>query len=267
MAYNTAITDALSAAANSNAPSLKFATWFGTGVSLGSITEITPGIDYQQSISGTDVLTGCTFPDSLQSFMGSNVQTYIKMIPDPTTPAWTAATVTTQIENILQSTTCPQSPPGARELYQPVHSRVAAIGGGSSKPQIDFHITRPGSGGAPASELSEIYVSMWYYIPPELDSMLDYAAAANYYTLWDWKTGGYGGSTGYGDYRVALLVLRGSVGGGLYYKLSADNAANGNWDSVLKTGIPTVGTSNIGSGGYWQIKTAPGSATADLGLS
>ena len=58
MAYNTAITDALSAAANSNAPSLKFATWFGTGVSLGSITEI----NYQQSISGTDVLTGCSFP-------------------------------------------------------------------------------------------------------------------------------------------------------------------------------------------------------------
>ena len=145
MTYNTAITDALSAVANSNAPSLKFATWFGTGVSLGSITELTPGINYQQNISGTDVLTGCTFPDSLQSFMGSNVQTYIQMIPDPTTPDWTAGTVTTQIENILQSTTCPQSPPDARELYQPVHSRVAAIGGSSSKPQIDFHITRPGS--------------------------------------------------------------------------------------------------------------------------
>lgn len=331
MAYNTAITDALSAVANSNAPSLKFATWFGTGVSLGSITELTPGINYQQNISGTDALTGCTFPDSLQSFMGSNVQTYIQMIPDPSTfsgtgsitgttltitavttgilavgtlitgtgvtagtkitalgtgtggtgtytvnnshggtgsititvPAFTAGTLTNQIENILQSTDCPQSLPGARELYQPVHYRNSAIGGSSSKPQIDFHITRPGSGGAPASELSEIYVSMWHYIPPELDSMLDYAAAANYYTLWDWKTGGYGGSTGYGDYRVALLVLRGSVGGGLYYKLSADNAANGNWDG--STTIPTVGTSNIGSGGYWKINTAPGSATADLG--
>ncbi len=263
MPYNTAITDALSAVANSNAPSLKFATWFGTGVSLGSITEITPGINYQQNITGTDALTGCIFPDSLQSFMGSNVQTYIQMIPDPTTPAWTAGTVTTQIENILQSTDCPQSPTGARELYQPVHSRVAAIGGGSSKPQIDFHITRPGSGGAPAPELSEIYVSMWHYIPPELDSMLDYAAAANYYTLWDWKTGGYGGNTGYGDYRVSLLVYRGSVGGGLQYKLSGDNGANGNWDG--STTIPTVGTSNIGSGGYWQIKSAPGSANADLG--
>ena len=67
----------------------------------------------------------------------------------------------------------------------------------------------------------------------------------------------------YGVYRVALLVYRGSVGGGLQYKLSGDNGANGNWDG--STTIPTVGTSNIGSGGYWQIKTAPGSATADLG--
>ena len=258
MTYNTAITDALSAAANSNAPSLKFATWFGTGVSLGSITEITPGIDYHQNITGTDALTGCIFPDSLQSFMGSNVQTYIQMIPDPSTfsgtgsitgttltitavttgilavgtlitgtgvtagtkitalgtgtggtgtytvnnshggtgsititvPAFTAGTLTNQIENILQSTDCPQSLPGARELYQPVHYRNSAIGGVSIKPQIDLHITRPGSGGAPAPELSEIYVSMWHYIPPELDSMLDYAASANYYTLWDWKTGG-----------------------------------------------------------------------------
>lgn len=331
MAYNIAITDALSAVANSNAPSLKFATWFGTGVSLGSITELTPGINYQQNITGTDALTGCTFPDSLQSFMGANVQTYIQMIPDPSTfsgtgsitgttltitavttgilavgtlitgtgvtagtkitalgtgtggtgtytvnnshggtgsiaitvPAFTAGTLTNQIENILQSTDCPQSLPGARELYQPVHYRNSAIGGSSSKPQIDFHITRPGSGGAPAPELSEIYVSMWHYIPPELDSMLDYAASANYYTLWDWKTGGYGGNTGYGDYRVSLLVYRGSVGGGLQYELSGDNAANGNWDG--STTIPTVGTSNIGSGGYWQIKSAPGSATADLG--
>ena len=330
MAYNTAITDALSAAANSNAPSLKFATWFGTGVSLGSITEITPGIDYHQNITGTDALTGCIFPDSLQSFMGSNVQTYIQMIPDPSTfsgtgsitgttltitavttgilavgtlitgtgvtagtkitalgtgtggtgtytvnnshggtgsititvPAFTAGTLTNQIENILQSTDCPQSLPGARELYQPVHYRNSAIGGGS-KPQIDFHITRPGSGGAPAPELSEIYVSMWHYIPPELDSMLDYAAAAHYYTLWDWKTGGYRGNTGLGDYRVLFLVLRGSVGGGLYYKLSGDNGANGIWDG--STTIPTVGTSNIGSGGYWLIKSAPGSADADLG--
>ena len=48
------------------------------------------------------------------------------------------------------------------------------------------------------------------------------------------------------------------MGGGLLYKLSGDNGANDG-------GISTVGTSNIGSGGYWQIKSAPGSADADLG--
>ena len=45
MAYNPVTTDALSAAANSNAPQLKFATWFGTGVTLDAITASTPGVD------------------------------------------------------------------------------------------------------------------------------------------------------------------------------------------------------------------------------
>ena len=331
MAYTPVVTSALSAASLSNAPQLKFSTWFGTGVTLDAITASTPGLDFRQNISGTDALTGCTFPTSLQSFMGSNVQTYIQMIPDLgfagtgsisgtvltitavssgallnggsigntvggvsagtvitsfgtgtggigtyninnsqtvasstiISPYYTTANVTTQIENILQATDRPRAPTGARELYQPVHFRNTAVGGSSAKPQIDFHITRPGSGGAPPAELSEIYVAMDHFIPAELSTILDYSAGANFYVLFDWKTGGYGGNTGLGDFRIICQIVRGSAGGGLYIKFSADNNANGNWNG--SSGIPTVGTNNVSTDGYWTFRTGVGSADAFIG--
>lgn len=329
MAYNPVTTDALSAAANSNAPQLKFATWFGTGVTLDAITVSTPGVDFRQNISGTDALTGCTFPTSLQSFMGSNVQTYIQMIPDRgfvgtgsisgtvltitavssgallnggligntvggvsagtvitsfgtgtggigtyninnsqtvasstiISPYYTTANVTTHIENILQATDRPRAPTGARELYQPVHFRNTAVGGGSGRPQINFYITRPGSGGAPPAELSEIYVAMDHFIPAELPTIMDYAAGAGFYVIWDYKTGGYNGNTGLGDYSITLQVIRPSVGEGLYYKFSADNNANGNWPTYQPTAVPSVGTIIP----YWTYRSAVGSANSDLG--
>lgn len=339
MTYSQGITDALSSVNNSNAPQLKFATWFGTGVTLGSVTASTPGVDFRQDVTGTDSLTGCTFPTSLQAFMGSNVQTYIQNIPDLgfvgtgsisgtvltitaftsgalingnpigntvggvsagtvitsfgtgtggigtyninnsqtvasstiISPFYTTATVTSQIENILQSTDCPMVPAGSRELYQPVHFRNSPVGGvgypgSTSKPQIDFHITRPGSGGSPAAELGEFYISMYHFLPSELSTTLDFSAGANFYTIWDYKTGGYGGNTGLGDFRLSLSVIRGSIGGGLYYKFQADNNANGNWNG--STGIPSVGTA-IPNGpfpdGYWAYRSAVGTASSDLG--
>ena len=334
--YNPVITSALSAAAGSNPPQLQFATWFGTGVTLDAITAATPGLDFRQNVSGTDALTGYTFPTSLQSFMGSNVQSYIQMIPDlgfsgtgsisgtvltitavssgallnggsigntaggvsaGTTitsfgtgtggvgtyninnsqtvasstiisPYYTTATVTSQIENILQATDCPRVPTGSRELYQPVHFRNTAIGGSSVKPQIDFHITRPGSGGAPPTELGEFYVSMCHFIPSELPTIMDYAAGVNFYVIWDYKTGGYIGNTGLGDYRLTLQIGRGSVGGGLFYKFSADNNANGNWNGNASTSIPSVGTVNVtgaNPNGYWAHRSDVGTADLDLG--
>lgn len=319
--------DALSPMVNTNGPKLEFSTWFGSGVSLGSITASTPGVDFRQDITGTDAITGFTFPTSLQSFMGSNVQTYIQMIPDLgfvgtgsisgtvltitavssgallnggsigntvggvsagtvitsfgtgtggtgtyninnsqtvasstiISPYYTTANVTAQIENILQTTDRPKAPTGARELYQPVHLRNTAVGGSSAKPQIDFHITRPGSGGSPPDELSEVYVAMDHFIPAELSTILDYSAGANFYVLFDWKTGGYGGNTGYGDFRIICQIVRGSVGGGLYIKFSADNNANG--QSV----VPSVGTNNVATDGYWTYRTAIGSADSMIG--
>lgn len=329
-------TDVLAGSTTGSESEHVFSTWFGTGVTLGAVTELNAGINYQQDVTGTDAITGCTFPTDLQSFMGANVQTYIQMIPDLnvfsgtgsisgtvltitgtptgylpalsliqgtgvtagtkvtswgtatggagtynvnnsqtvgpitiTAPAFTAGTVTNQIENILQATTCPGVPTGARELYMPVHYRNSPVGGGglsgsSSKPQIDFHITRPGAAGAPPSELQEIYVVMRHFIPAELSAILDYNAGANFYVLIDWKSGGYGGSTGIGDYRIKCEIIRSSDGGGLRYKFSADNSANGNWNG--SSGIPSVGTS-IPNGtyldGYWAHRSDIGSADAD----
>lgn len=334
------LTDALGPSALANSARLQFATWFGTGVTLEAITSGTPGVDFNQTISGTDALTGYTFPTSLQSFMGSNVQTYVQMIPDLgfvgtgsisgtvltitdvssgalingnpigntlgqvsagtvitsfgtgaggvgtyninnsqtvasssiRSPFYTTATVTSQIENILQSTTCPIAPVGAKELYQPVHFRNSPNGGtggysnSASKPQIDFHITRPGSGGSPALELGEFYITMCHFLPAELPSTLDFNAGSNFYVLFDFKTGGYQGNTGIGDFRISLNVIQGSVGGPLFYKFSADNNANGNWNG--SSGIPSVGTATPNGtfpDGYWAYRSALGTATSDLG--
>lgn len=331
MAYNQLITDALSPLSNSNQPTLHFATCFGSGVSLGAMTEATPGLFYTQNVSGTDAVTGCTFPDSLYGLMGNNTTTQIQLIPDLAfigtgsidgtvliitsvssgaltngstidstngavingttissfgtgiggigtynldtpqnvssativSPGYTAANVTANLEAILQSTTAPVRS-GSRELYIPVHNRKF-VGGTNSRPQGIFMVTRNGTGGQPPASLQEFYVSTVRFLPADLATIMSYAYGSNYYTIWDYKTGGYGGGNAFGDYRISLIIGRAATGG-LYYKFSADNNANGNWNG--SSGIPSVGTVNVtGSNpdGYWAYRTSQGSAETDLG--
>lgn len=261
MAYNQGIVDALSLLAGSNAASLKFASWFGSGVNLGALTEYSSSL-YTQDITGTDALTGFTFPTSLQAFMGNSVNTQVWLIPDPKTPDYDTGTLSSHIEAILQSSTAPQGPTGYRELYTPVHTRNSA-NGGNSKPQIPLMITRSGSGGLPPADLPEIYVSTWHFIPANLSTILDVAYGSNFYVLKDFKTGGYGGGNAFGDFRIWIGIIRASAGQPLYYKFAADNNANGNWTGIA--GIPTVG--NVTT--YWQFPTVPGTsdgkAEDDLG--
>ena len=144
MPYNQGITDALSPLSRSNVASLKFASWFGSGVSLGALTQATSSL-YMQNITGTDALTGFTFPTSLQAFMGNSVNTQIWLIRDPKVPDYDTGTLSSHIGAILQPSTAPQGPTGYRELYTPVHTRNSD-NGSNSKPQILLMITRSGSG-------------------------------------------------------------------------------------------------------------------------
>lgn len=258
MPYNQGITDALSPLARSNAASLKFASWFGSGVNLGALTQATSNL-YMQNITGTDALTGFTFPTSLQAFMGNSVNTQIWLIRDPKVPDYDTGTLSSHIEAILQPSTAPQGPTGYRELYTPVHTRNSD-NGSNSKPQILLMITRSGSGVSPPADLPEIYVSTWHFIPANLSSILDVPYGSNYYILKDFKTGGYGGENSFGDFRIWIGIVRSTAGQPLYYKFAADNNANG-----YSPTIPSVGSLTT----YWQFPTVPGTsdgkAEDDLG--
>lgn len=329
-------TDALSQIANTiNGPKLEFSTWFGSGVSLGSLTEITPGRYYQYVLSGADALTGSVFPDSLFDLMGSNTTATVQFIPDlsfigtgsitgtklnitqvlsgaltvgttiessngsiidgttissfdtgtggvglynvsnsqsvaSTTinaPGYTIANLPAHIEGILQSTTYPKAPSGAKELYVPVHNRKATTGG-NSRPQGIFMITRNGVGGLPPPDLQEIYTTSIHFIPANLDSRLVPSYGSSFYVLKDWKTGGWTGGNALGDYRLSLQIVRSSDGQPLYYKLAGDNNANGNWNVNLgpSGSVPQVGTVNSAPGSsYWVSPIVVGSAMSDLG--
>jgi len=328
------IADALGPSALDNSAKLHFATWFGSGVSLGPVTETTPGIYYQQSISGTDSLTGSVFPDGLFGLMGSNTAINLQYIPDIsfagtgsisgtvltitavsqgaltvgasieaisgtmtngttvssfgtgsggvgtynvnnsqtvasttiTSPEYTTANVINNIESILQTTSAITAPTGSRELYIPVHNRKASVGT-NSRPQGLLMITRSGSGGLPPPDMQEFYISMLHFLPSDLDVIMNYAYGSNFYNLWDFKTGGYGGGSSLGDYRITMIVNRGPTGG-LYYKFSGDNNANGNWNGNASTSIPTVGTAIPNAtypDGYWAHRTDPGTVESDLG--
>lgn len=327
--------DALSPMANSNSPKLEFATWFGTGVSLGALTEITPGRYYQYILSGTDALTGSVFPNSLYNLMGNTTTATVQFIPDlafigtgsitgtvmtitevlsgaltvgttiessngnvtngttissfgtgtggvgtynvsvsqnvaSTTinaPGYNTGNLSAHIEGIIQSTTYPRAPTGAKELYIPVHNRKASTGG-NSRPQGIFMITRDGVGGNPPADLQELYTTSIHYIPSNLDTLLDPTYGSSFYVLKDWKTGGYTGGNAIGDYRVSLQIVRANPGQDLYLKLSGDNNANGNWNVNLGAGstIPQVGTVNSAPGTpYWTATIVPSSAMALLG--
>ena len=251
-------TDALSAVGQSTAK-LKFATWFGSGVTLGALSKSSSSL-YLQDITGTDALTGFKFPDDLQAFMGSVTNSQIWLIPDPKSPDYTTGTISSHIDAVLQASTAPQGPAGARELYLPVHTRNSATGT-NSKPQIIVMIRRDGTSGLPPSDVLETYVTAWHFIPANLDTLLDVAYGSNFYVLKDYKTGGWTGGSAIGDFRIRLLIVRATAGQPLYYKFAADNNANGNWDGSASTSIPSVGSIQE----YWSKLTAEGSVNADLG--
>lgn len=198
------------------------------------------GINFQQNITGTDAITGFHVPNSLAPVIGTCLS-YSQLIPDYIA---TAGNVNGQLNNIIQNTSMCAGVTGAKELYQVQYTRTVPVGGYESKPQNDFHFRRVAVSGA-IPPLPSLYVKKHIILPANLGSILNYALGANYYVVYDFKTSN---AAGVGDYRLSLQALENSAGQ-LYWKFSADNAANG------KGIIPSVGDYNIGDG-YWALRSA-----------
>lgn len=249
----------LYAVPDSNPSQLFFKTYFASGVTVGAPYNVAApadldatGINFMQDFSGTDSITGFTFPTSLEAGMGTGVRTYSQVLPDYTT---TARNLGAQLENILQPTSMCAGIPGARELYQVQHTRTLPASGIYSKPQNDFHVMRANaSPGNPPTELRELFTRKRIILPGGLGSAMVYADAITWYGVFHFKTGGFGGVGGYGDFRIYLDVVQGGVGdAGLRWKLSADNNAN---DGGV---VPSVGNPNVGTGGFWAERSDAGS--------
>jgi len=233
------------------AANLALRTYFA-GLTVSAPFEVgSGGINFQQNITGTDTITGFHVPNSLAPVIGPCLS-YSQLIPEVAT---TVGAISGQLNNIIQNTTMCGGVAGAKELYQVQYSRIKPVGGYTSRPQNDFHFRRLAVNGA-IPPLPSLYVKKHIILPANLGSILNYALGANYYVVSDFKTSN---PAGYGDYRLSLQVLEDGAGQ-LYWKFSADNAANGGvTQSQANAGavgaIPSVGVYNIGDG-FWALRSA-----------
>lgn len=219
-----------------NAPKLALKTYFA-GISVGSPTLLT-STNFWQYFTGVDSITGMNIVGDASSPIGAWTP-YSQLLPDQ---SFTAGTVGTQLENLIQSTTMCANVPGAQELYQVQHTRNAAIGAGAT-PQNDFHIRRSPVGGVlPA--LPSLYMKKHIILPSGLTTAM-LPSGCGFYNIFDWKTDN---GAGYGDGRLAAMVYR-DASNNFVWRMTFDNNANHNPATMTAVG------SNGATGGYWQIRS------------
>lgn len=199
---------------------LKWATYFGAGQALGAgVEQSPPNRKFVKTFTGTDAVTGFNATD-ITDFFGANAAISLTFLTE-------RVGTDSEFVTVIQSTDCPAVPPGSQELYLTA-SNVARDPAVLSYPQGYLLLTR--SRVAPATlapELTKVYHSAYFKTPSNLKSMLKYpTSTSNYYSIIDWKTGGYGLDAGIGDFRILVSIME-NPANTLYWRVAADNNANG----------------------------------------
>lgn len=222
--------------ASVTAPKLKWATYFGSGVSLGAWTG--GPTTYSRTITGTDAVSHFNMTTDIESYFGSNAV--------PNLYAQPLEGDSTEITTTIQATSMTGMPSGAQEL----RIEASNIFGGltnASKPQGGFQIKRAGTDTTADPE----YMFCRKRFTTQSDFLTAMASGTNSFTnLYDDKTGLYGGVNTVGDIRRSINAVYGlpAAPTGITIRTRLDNNANG--DPTAGTHIPSVGDLNFSTGGY-----------------
>lgn len=230
-----------------NTSKLVFATKLGDGVVLSPPKMYGSPKNYYQFFSGKDVQTGFDMTD-VNKFFGDNTSFQVQSISDIDTSADT-------IHNGLESRIVTDVGPTGKLIPILRNSLKKRIGkaGDNPAPQIQFMISRNSNGKKQPLPINEWYYSLYFKLEPSLLDSLVFPTvgpgSSSWSALAEFKTGGYGGNNGYGDYRLIINVKKGA--NGLYFSMAGDNAANG------LGFVPGVDVYNI-TKPFWMQTTKPG---------
>lgn len=198
-------------ASQTQAAKILFRSNFSSGVTITEPYGYFPtGNGAWQQITGTDKDTGHSWPIKA---LGANFSGLQLITVDPIEPSTIGYYITNTIKTVA-------GPFGTiNELFQNVKIKGGVGEGGSQSP---FVITRPSTIG----DLKELYTSYWFKYPADLASKLNSTVSSgNWRTQFEFKTGGYGGDMGSGDYRIITNILK-DTDGSLYWLTKGDNQAN-----------------------------------------
>jgi hypothetical protein len=204
-----------------SAPTLLFKSNFGPGVSLGAPRNLyapsTGGGGGWQDLAGTDRETGFIWPVAALGAKFSGIQL---ITVDPITPETVGEHITAEIRQVPGPNGTPVS-----ALFQRVHKKAPAgmVPAGKGHAQAPLILIRP----AALGDVPDVYLSYWFKHQADLATQLDNTVpAGNWRAQFEFKTGGYRGIDGQGDYRIITYVMKGADGR-LFWRAKGDNDANG----------------------------------------
>lgn len=235
---------------------LKFNSFFN-GFSYGATTRIATRL-CKKTVTGTDI-TGFRAVEDIQAFFGSGATLELQLIVEdtsklPASDGLAAPNVDTHLIVSTQTSTL-VSNPIVNDLKLDVLSRSSAPGA-ITYPQIWWTVMRTDY--ANQGDVEEVYYAFTTMLPSNLATLLDHAVGANFWTIFDNKTGGYL-NAGYGDARFTSGIIE--DGSGLFWYTRMDNRANGNWNGDAGTSDPRVGS----AANFWA--STPGYGVGvDLGV-
>lgn len=202
---------------------IKFNSFFN-GFSYGATTRIATRL-CKKTVTGTDI-TGFRAVEDIQAFFGSGATLELQLLVEdlatlPASDGMAAPGVDAHLLVSTQASTLVPNPI-VNDLKLDVLSRSSAPGA-NTYPQIWWTVMRTDY--ANQGDIEEVYYAFVTMLPANLATLLDHAAGANFWTIFDNKTGGYA-SSGIGDARFVSGIIE--DGSGLYWYTKMDNRANGN---------------------------------------
>lgn len=203
---------------SAQAAKMLFRSNFGSGVTVTTPYGYFPsGNGAWQQITGTDKETGYSWP--VKAF-GSNFSGLQLITMDPIN----SSTIGNYVTNEIRSVSGPKGKT-TNEIFQNVKIKGDVGTAGSQSP---FIFLRPSTIG----DVKNLYMTYWIKYPVDLADKLDSTVSSgNWRTHFEFKTGGYGGNTGSGDYRIIINIMKGADGK-LSWLTKGDNVANGPFSKV-----------------------------------
>lgn len=119
---------------------------------------------------------------------------------------------------------------GSKSLYQQITNISTANYGDANQIPLIWSPTNT------LTQQKDLYITGWYYLQPDLADKLVYTSGGgpqsnglwgDWRMFWEYKTGGTGTNWG-GDFRTKIEIMKNSSGK-LYWKINADNNANGGY--------------------------------------